>query len=58
MWSDFMQESPTPTKLITPFTLGLTDSRRPKLTAEKHQVDFLFRFCPKSYAFSLGSCHV
>jgi len=36
-----IQESPTPTKLIAPFTLGMTDSRRSKLTAEKHQVDLV-----------------
>ncbi|MED6221447.1 hypothetical protein PIB30_054772 [Stylosanthes scabra] len=35
-------ESPTPTKLIAPFTSGLTDSRRPRLTAEKHQDNYEF----------------
>ncbi|TKY74852.1 Myosin-15 protein [Spatholobus suberectus] len=33
-------ESPTPTKLIAPFTLGLSDSRRSKLTAERHQDNY------------------
>ncbi|MED6156822.1 hypothetical protein PIB30_017982 [Stylosanthes scabra] len=35
-------ESPTPTKLIAPFTSGLTDSRRPRLTAERHQDNYEF----------------
>ncbi|KAE9446189.1 hypothetical protein C3L33_21913, partial [Rhododendron williamsianum] len=30
-------ETPTPTKLITPLSQGLSDSRRTKLTTEKHQ---------------------
>jgi hypothetical protein len=39
---NLMQESPTPTKLISSFTRGLSDSRRSKLTAEKHQAWLLF----------------
>lgn len=38
MCSYLMQESPTPTKLIPTFTPGMSDSRRSKLTAERHQV--------------------
>ena len=51
-----MQESPTPTKLIAPFTLSLPDSRRSnKLTAERQQVDPVApMFCLKSYTFSFG----
>lgn len=37
-----MQESPTPTKLMSSLTRGLSDSRRSKLTAEKHQALLLF----------------
>ncbi|XP_058190972.1 myosin-15 isoform X4 [Rhododendron vialii] len=33
----FLEETPTPTKLITPLSQGLSDSRRTKLTTEKHQ---------------------
>ncbi|XP_040867363.1 myosin-15 [Glycine max] len=49
-------ESPTPTKLIAPFTLSLPDSRRSnKLTAERQQVDPVApMFCLKSYTFSFG----
>ncbi|RDX75355.1 Myosin-15, partial [Mucuna pruriens] len=39
----FTFESPTPTKLIPPFTNGLSDSHRSKLTAERHQHSFLFK---------------
>ncbi|XP_022732059.1 myosin-15-like isoform X6 [Durio zibethinus] len=31
-------ESPTPSKLIVPFSHGMSESRRPKLTAERQQV--------------------
>ncbi|KAG4931467.1 hypothetical protein JHK86_048428 [Glycine max] len=50
------EESPTPTKLIAPFTLSLPDSRRSnKLTAERQQVDPVApMFCLKSYTFSFG----
>jgi hypothetical protein len=34
----FMQESPTPTKLIASFSHGLSESRRSKLTVERHRV--------------------
>lgn len=34
----FMQESPTPTKLIASFSQGLSESRRSKLTVERHRV--------------------
>lgn len=33
-----MQESPTPSKLIAPFSHGLSESRRSKLTVERHRV--------------------
>ncbi|XP_020236584.1 myosin-15 isoform X2 [Cajanus cajan] len=33
-------ESPTPTKLISSFTHGFSDSRRSKLTAERHQDNY------------------
>lgn len=39
-----MQESPTPTKLIVPFSHSLSESRRPKLAAERHQVFSLVSF--------------
>ncbi|KAG5034120.1 hypothetical protein JHK87_009030 [Glycine soja] len=40
------EESPTPTKLISHITHGgLSDSRRSKLTAEKHQVLFELEHC-------------
>ncbi|KAK7377083.1 hypothetical protein VNO80_02503 [Phaseolus coccineus] len=48
-------ESPTPTKLIAPFTLGLTDSRRSKLTAEKHQDNY--EFLSKCIKENLGFKH-
>ncbi|XP_058786039.1 myosin-15-like isoform X5 [Vicia villosa] len=35
-------ESPTPTKLMPSFTRGLSDSRRSKLTAERHQDNYAF----------------
>ncbi|CAK8568477.1 unnamed protein product [Lathyrus sativus] len=35
-------ESPTPTKLMPSFTRGLSDSRRSKLTAERHQDNYEF----------------
>ncbi|PON39635.1 GPCR kinase [Trema orientale] len=35
-------ESPTPTKLIVPFSHGLSESRRPKLTADRHQENYEF----------------
>ncbi|XP_068476001.1 myosin-15-like isoform X2 [Phaseolus vulgaris] len=49
-------ESPTPTKLIAPFTLGLTDSRRSKLTAEKHQdnYEFLSKCIKENLGFKNG----
>ncbi|KAK7310692.1 hypothetical protein RJT34_08353 [Clitoria ternatea] len=48
-------ESPTPTKLIAPYTLGLSDSRRSKLTAERHQVvPVSLLFCPKSFTLTFG----
>ena len=39
-----MQESPTPTKFIVPYSHGMSDSRRPKLAAERHHVFFLALF--------------
>ncbi|TKY58001.1 Myosin-15 protein [Spatholobus suberectus] len=49
-------ESPTPTKLIAPFTLGLSDSRRSKLTAERHQdnYEFLSRCIKENLGFKNG----
>ncbi|XP_052210174.1 myosin-15 isoform X2 [Diospyros lotus] len=38
-------ETPTPTKLIAPFSQGLSDSRRTKLTTEKHQENYEFLSC-------------
>ncbi|KAF5936449.1 hypothetical protein HYC85_027578 [Camellia sinensis] len=35
-------ESPTPTKLIAPLSQGLSDSRRTKLTTERHQENYEF----------------
>ncbi|KAK4761850.1 hypothetical protein SAY87_029734 [Trapa incisa] len=35
-------ESPTPSKLIVPFSHGMSESRRPKLTAERHQENYEF----------------
>ncbi|XP_050884736.1 myosin-15 isoform X1 [Lathyrus oleraceus] len=35
-------ESPTPTKLMPSFSRGLSDSRRSKLTAERHQDNYEF----------------
>ncbi|KAH7835175.1 hypothetical protein Vadar_023570 [Vaccinium darrowii] len=35
-------ETPTPTKLIAPLSQGLSDSRRTKLTTEKHQENYEF----------------
>ncbi|KAL2317939.1 hypothetical protein Fmac_031815 [Flemingia macrophylla] len=49
-------ESPTPTKLIAPFTLGLSDSRQSKLTAEKQQdnYEFLSRCIKENLGFKNG----
>ncbi|KAI4316463.1 hypothetical protein L6164_024441 [Bauhinia variegata] len=49
-------ESPTPTKLIAPFTLALSDSRRSKLTAERHQdnYEFLSRCIKEDLGFKNG----
>ncbi|XP_027357060.1 myosin-15-like [Abrus precatorius] len=49
-------ESPTPTKLIVPFSLGLSDSRRSKLTAERHQdnYEFLSRCIKEDLGFKNG----
>ncbi|KOM48843.1 hypothetical protein LR48_Vigan07g254700 [Vigna angularis] len=49
-------ESPTPTKLIAPFTVGLSDSRRSKLTAEKHQdnYEFLSKCIKENLGFKNG----
>ncbi|KAL1315385.1 hypothetical protein HN51_042153 [Arachis hypogaea] len=48
-------ETPTPTKLA-PFTSGLTDPRRPKLTAERHQdnYEFLSRCIKENLGFKNG----
>uniref|UniRef100_A0A0R0GN55 Myosin motor domain-containing protein n=1 Tax=Glycine max TaxID=3847 RepID=A0A0R0GN55_SOYBN len=49
-------ESPTPTKLIAPFTLGLSDSRRSKLTAERQQdnYEFLSKCIKENLGFKNG----
>ncbi|WVY91374.1 hypothetical protein V8G54_036888 [Vigna mungo] len=49
-------ESPTPTKLIAPLTVGLSDSRRSKLTAEKHQdnYEFLSKCIKENLGFKNG----
>nr|XP_004498862.1 myosin-15-like isoform X1 [Cicer arietinum] len=49
-------ESPTPTKLIAPFTLGMSDSHRSKSTAERHQdnYDFLSRCIKENLGFKNG----
>ncbi|PSS11638.1 Myosin-15 like isoform 1 [Actinidia chinensis var. chinensis] len=38
----FLEESPTPSKLIAPLSQGLSDSRRTKLTTERHQENYEF----------------
>ncbi|KAG4962643.1 hypothetical protein JHK86_039511 [Glycine max] len=50
------EESPTPTKLIAPFTLGLSDSRRSKLTAERQQdnYEFLSKCIKENLGFKNG----
>ncbi|KEH35883.1 myosin-15 isoform X2 [Medicago truncatula] len=49
-------ESPTPTKLMSSLTRGLSDSRRSKLTAEKHQdnYEFLTRCIKEDLGFKNG----
>ncbi|XP_057427929.1 myosin-15 isoform X1 [Lotus japonicus] len=49
-------ESPTPTKLIPTFTPGMSDSRRSKLTAERHQdnCEFLSRCIKENLGFKNG----
>ncbi|XP_073224429.1 myosin-15-like [Cicer arietinum] len=49
-------ESPTPTRLISSLTRGLSDSRRYKLTAEKHQdnYEFLTRCIKEDLGFKNG----
>ncbi|CAI8599486.1 unnamed protein product [Vicia faba] len=49
-------ESPTPTKLMPSFTRGLSDSRRSKLTAERHQdnYEFLTRCIKEDLGFKMS----
>ncbi|KAL5074518.1 hypothetical protein RYX36_013502 [Vicia faba] len=49
-------ESPTPTKLMPSFTRGLSDSRRSKLTAERHQdnYEFLTRCIKEDLGFEMS----
>ncbi|XVE70833.1 hypothetical protein DITRI_Ditri10aG0102000 [Diplodiscus trichospermus] len=49
-------ESPTPSKLIVPFSHGMSESRRPKLTAERQQenYDFLSRCIKENLGFHNG----
>ncbi|KAK6912879.1 Myosin head, motor domain [Dillenia turbinata] len=49
-------ESPTPTKLMVPFSHGLSDSRRSKLTTERHQenYEFLSRCIKEDLGFTDG----
>ncbi|XP_060673033.1 myosin-15 isoform X2 [Ziziphus jujuba] len=49
-------ESPTPTKLIVPFSHGLSESRRTKLTVERHQenYEFLSRCIKEDLGFKDG----
>lgn len=49
-------ESPTPSKLITPFSHGLSESRRTKLTAERYQenLEFLSRCIKENLGFNNG----
>ncbi|KAH9653095.1 Myosin-15 [Citrus sinensis] len=52
----FSDESPTPSKLITPFSHGLSESRRTKLTAERYQenLEFLSRCIKENLGFNNG----
>ncbi|XP_061370136.1 myosin-15-like, partial [Gastrolobium bilobum] len=49
-------ESPTPTKLVAPFTLGSSDSHRSKLIAGRHQdyYEFLSRCIKENLGFKNG----
>ncbi|XP_042961237.1 myosin-15 isoform X1 [Carya illinoinensis] len=47
-------ESPTPTKLIAPFSHGLSESRRSKLTVERHQVQENYEFLSRCIKEDLG----
>ncbi|KAK7383370.1 hypothetical protein VNO78_29047 [Psophocarpus tetragonolobus] len=49
-------ESPTPTKLIAPYSLGMSDSRRSKLTAERQQdnYEFLSKCIKENLGFKNG----
>lgn len=49
-------ESPTPSKLITPFSHSLSESRRTKLTAERYQenLEFLSRCIKENLGFNSG----
>ncbi|KAK8581891.1 hypothetical protein V6N13_144886 [Hibiscus sabdariffa] len=49
-------ESPTPSKLIAPFSHGMSESRRPKLTAERQQesYEFLSRCIKENLGFHNG----
>ncbi|XWS72374.1 hypothetical protein CRYUN_Cryun02cG0034700 [Craigia yunnanensis] len=51
-----LHESPTPSKLIVPFSHGMSESRRPKLTAERQQenYDFLSRCIKENLGFHNG----
>ncbi|KAF9615027.1 hypothetical protein IFM89_021598 [Coptis chinensis] len=49
-------ESPTPTKYIVPFAHSISDSRRPRMTTEKHQDnhEFLLRCIKEDTGFKQG----
>ncbi|KAL5559547.1 hypothetical protein UlMin_035758 [Ulmus minor] len=49
-------DSPTPSKLISPFSHGLSESRRSKLTADRHQenYEFLSRCIKEDLGFKDG----
>ncbi|KAG8495473.1 hypothetical protein CXB51_013089 [Gossypium anomalum] len=52
----FSDESPTPSKLIVPFSHSMSESRRPKLTAERQQenYEFLSRCIKENLGFHNG----
>ncbi|KAA3490397.1 Myosin-J heavy chain [Gossypium australe] len=54
--NDRKQESPTPSKLIVPFSHSMSESRRPKLTAERQQenYEFLSRCIKENLGFHNG----
>ena len=48
-----LQESPTPTKLIAPLSITLSESRRSKFAIERHQVSSLNFIAYKSLNLDL-----